>query len=313
MNRLLVTGLALLASSAFGVAAAQLEPPGPPGDAAAAAVPMPDEPRLKARIQEYSKAVEARDARAMYAMQTPYIRSHMSLDDYRKDWRLDEAWSRQPRMQLTAELDRNCSCADWTYPDGSQALRCVLLLKGTYGQAGARPEPVKWLDMWEYANGEWYFGYPGEGDQCPSESAPPRAEYEEVALPDEARLRIRMQDLYDAMVSQDARKLYEMRPPGKKSDVPFEKFQQYGVPYLRKVLIGAPTKLTVGIEQTCVCYQTNYPYDHVACNLLVDEARGRVGGTKQLTRHVDHWEYMNGEWFYSFYEMIDQCRPPEGK
>jgi hypothetical protein len=203
------------------------------------------------------------------------------------------------------------------YPDGSQTLRCVLLLQGTYGEAGARPEKVRWLDMWEYANGEWYYGFPGEGDQCPSERPAARGAHEEVALPDEARLKVRIQDFYDAMVSQDARKLYEMSP--RMSEVPFEKFQQYGVPFLRKVLVGTPTKVTVGVEQICECYRTDFPYDHIACDLLVDEVQGNVTGTKQMKRHVDLWEYTNGEWFFDLrqmdivgeMEMIEQCRPKD--
>jgi len=289
----------------------------PQGPQAAAGAPagLPDEARLKARIKAYSKAVESKDSRAMYEMQTPYIRSHMSFDDYKRDWRLDEAWSKQPRMRLTSELDRSCSCADWMYPDGSRTLRCVLLLKGTYGKAGARPQQVKWLDMWEYANGEWYYGYPGEGDRCPSETPPARATSEEVTLPDEARLKVRMQDFYDAIVSQDARKLYEMRSSGGRSSVPFEKFQQYGVPLLRKVLVGAPTKVTVGLEQICACRRTDFPYDRIVCEVLVDEVQGSVPGAKQMKRHVDHWEYTNGEWFFWFWfpEVSEQCPPKEGE
>jgi hypothetical protein len=290
---------------------AELLPDSQQGPQAAAG--PPDEARLKVRLDEHTKASVSRNARAMYEMLTPYMRSHMSFDDYKRDMRFDEAWARQPRMQLTAELERSCSCGSWMYPDGSETVRCVLLMKGMYGEAGARPAPVTWLEMWEYALGEWYHGVSLEGDQCPSESPPPRTDLEEVPLPDEARLRIRLQDFYDALVSQDAGRLYELETPDFRSRVPLDKYQQHGVPLRRKLLVGTPTKVTVGIEQVCACHRVEWPYDRILCRVLVDEVPGSTVGAKQMTRHLELWEYSNGEWFIWLPKTDEQCPPKENQ
>lgn len=121
-----------------------------------------------------------------------------------------------------------------------------------------------------------------------------------------------MQDFYDAIVSQDARKLHEMYAPSKRPQMPYKGFRKYGVPLLREALVGTSTKVTVGLEQVCLCHRSDYPYDRVVCDLLVTAVQGSVTGTKQVTRHVDHWEYTDGEWFFLFPEMIEQCPPKQG-
>lgn len=296
-------------------------PQGPPG-AAGAPAGLPDEARLKARIKAYSKAVESKDARAMYELQTPYIRAHMSFDDYKRDWRLDEAWSKQPRIHLTSELNRSCSCADWMYPDGSQTLRCVLLLQGTYGEAGARPEKVRWLDMWEYVKGEWYFGIPGEGDQCPSadgaqpsgaDSSKP-ASAVKVALPDEQRLQVRLQEFYSAIVSKDTRVMYEMWTPFLKSRVSFVDYTKRNLKYHLELVAESTKKVAVSVEQVCLCNRWEYPagaerkLGEVMCQVLVNEVQEDASGRTLAEKHLDDWQYDKGEWFYSGSVKVDNCR-----
>lgn len=127
---------------------------------------VPEESRLRTRIEEHASAVNSRSARALYEMQAPYIRSHMSLEDYKRTWQMDEEWAKQPQTRWTVELEKACSCIDWMYPDGSDTYRCVLLLNGRDKGTAGRGKS-KWLVMWEYAGGEWYYGMPGEGDRCP--------------------------------------------------------------------------------------------------------------------------------------------------
>lgn len=168
MKRRVIAGLVLLASSSFGMAAVEVEQPGPAGNAAAAEASMPDEPRLRTRILEFYRALGLRNAQVLYEMQAPYRRSDTSFDAFKREAGLDEAWLSQPAANITVELDRKCYCREWEYPDGTGAQRCVLLLRGTEEGPGAEQGTSKrLLAMWDYINGEWFYGSPGEGDHCP--------------------------------------------------------------------------------------------------------------------------------------------------
>lgn len=129
---------------------------------------VPAENRLKDRITQYHKAQGARDSKAMYLMESPFIRSHMNFEEYKKDWHMDEKWSCAPRVDRSTKIENICYCGGVVLPNGSKALRCVMLLDFTDMSPGGQRKAHKSLEMWEYIDGEWYFGYPGEGEQsCP--------------------------------------------------------------------------------------------------------------------------------------------------
>lgn len=129
---------------------------------------VPAENRLRDRVIQYHKAEGTRDSKAMYLMQAPFIRSQMSFEDYKKDWRMDEKWSSAPRVERNTTIEKTCSCGGVFLPNGSKALRCVLLLDFTDVNRTGQQKTQKNLEMWQYIDGEWYFGYPGEGEQsCP--------------------------------------------------------------------------------------------------------------------------------------------------
>lgn len=128
---------------------------------------LPAENRLKDRIIQYHKALGARDSKAMYLMESPFIRSRMSFEEYKKDWHMDEKWSSAPHVDRSAEIENICYCGSVVLY-GSKAFRCVMLLDITDMSPGGQRYAHKSLEMWEYVDGEWYFGYPGEGEQsCP--------------------------------------------------------------------------------------------------------------------------------------------------
>lgn len=131
---------------------------------------LPAEERLKARVEAFHEAQGARDSRAMYLMSPPYIRSEISFEEFKREWGLDEKWALEPHTNISTKIESICSCVSgvFAFPTRPRTVRCVLLLDFTTLEPGANPKQSKNLEMWEYLSGEWYFGYPGEGeDHCP--------------------------------------------------------------------------------------------------------------------------------------------------
>lgn len=130
---------------------------------------MPDRERLETRIKTYYTAVGNRNSAVMYEMSAPYVRALMTLEDYRRDWGLEEAWTSKPRVKYTAEVEEVCGCLRGVFAssDRPETTRCVLLLNITEQALTGESRKGRQLEMWEYLDGEWYFGYPGRGNECP--------------------------------------------------------------------------------------------------------------------------------------------------
>ena len=312
MKRAVLSGLGLLAVLLLPLTAAR------PGVGSAdpaedvRGMPVPDEARLRARIAAFSAATDSRDARGMYEMLTPYVRSHMTLGDYRRDSGLDERWAKLPPTQLATALEQVCSCSDWTYPDDSRTFRCVLLLSGNAARPGDPSVRTRWLEMWERTGDEWYYGITGEGDRCPGEEAgvagAPVLSAPDVPLPDEAKLIARLQAYYDAILAKDVRVMYDTQTPSARSEQSLEDYRDHGGMALNLGLVGpTASKVTVRLEQTCSCSRFERPYPMTRCNVLVSKLQEDAGGAQTRETHIELWEHADGEWFYVIAGGGSQC------
>jgi hypothetical protein len=115
-------------------------------------VELPDETRLRARMQEFHNALGNNDIAAWYAMTSPTIRDKMTFDQFKKDLRWDEDASRRTRKTTRADLMKPCSCVQM------QFIRCVVIADITIEEPGKNPSRERPLEMWEFADGEWYCG-----------------------------------------------------------------------------------------------------------------------------------------------------------
>ncbi len=130
---------------------------------------VPAQERLSARVEAWYRAVGTRDSNTMYAMIPPYVRSQMTLEEYKKDSGLDEQGASVPHMQISASVEKPCSCMTGIFMAPTPTTRCVLLMNLKVTDATGKQTKHKNLEMWEYQDGEWYMGYPGEGeDTCPA-------------------------------------------------------------------------------------------------------------------------------------------------
>ncbi len=134
-------------------------------EAGAGAVSLPDEARLRARITEFHHALGANDISKRYAMATPGIRDKMTFEEFKKDVRWDENAARRKESRMSATLERACRCTLMN------TMRCVLIVDVTIEEGGGGIKKEWPLEMWEYAGGEWYWGYMGAESRgrCPGE------------------------------------------------------------------------------------------------------------------------------------------------
>lgn len=136
-----------------------------PSGSRAEAVALPDEARLRVRLAEFHDALGTNDIARWYAMTSPAIREKMSFEEFKRDMRWEENTARRKEWKMTASLGRACSCAP------ANDLRCVLIVDVTAEEAGGKSTKERPLEMWEYAGGEWYWGYMGveSRGRCPGE------------------------------------------------------------------------------------------------------------------------------------------------
>ena len=312
MKRVVLSGLGLLVLLLLLPGAARPGEGSPDQAVDVGGMPVPDESRLKSRIAAFSAAADSRDALGMYEMLTPYIRSNMTLEDYKRDSGLDERWAQSPPTQLATILERVCSCSEWRYPDGSRTFRCVLLLSGNAARPGDSPVRARWLEMWERTGGEWYYGITGEGDRCPGEEAAaasaPGSSAADLALPDEARLIARLRAYYDAILAKDVRVMYETQTPSTRSAQSLEDYRDHGGMAFNLGLVGpTASKATVRLEQTCSCSRFEQPYPRIRCDVLVSRLQEDASGAQTRETHHELWEHADGEWFYVIAGVGSQC------
>jgi hypothetical protein len=130
----------------------------------ASTVNLPDEQRLRIRLTEFHDVLGNNDMTAWYNMTAPAIRKRMTLDEFKNDLRWDD---NKPKIKsvIKAELIKPCSC------DKTGVTRCVILVGININEPGKNPVNEKSLQSWDYADGEWYWGYMGPGNKghCPGE------------------------------------------------------------------------------------------------------------------------------------------------
>ncbi len=125
---------------------------------------LPDEAKLQARLKEFHEAMGHNEIEKVYAMSSPNIRKAMTIVDFKKDMRWDKIGAKSPVLEMQADLGKNCGCTDM---GGFQ--HCVLIVKVAVSGAGRSPAIERPLEMWEYMNGDWYWGYSGPDSRgrCP--------------------------------------------------------------------------------------------------------------------------------------------------
>lgn len=117
--------------------------------------------RLGIRVKERCSAVAAKDARKDYEMESPTIRRGLPFEEWKKNTIYHNPQQRSgqkvsPLRLVRGELDKICSCG----PFGStvQTFRCALLVRATAEDSKGKRKPIRFLEMWESVDGEWYFG-----------------------------------------------------------------------------------------------------------------------------------------------------------
>jgi hypothetical protein len=112
-------------------------------------ISVPDEARLKIRIQELHAAVAANDAQTWYAMMPPYLRKTIKFEDFKTDMGLNH--SREEKMRLNFEkLCYPCTVI-------GERIRC-----GVTAKAESKGRKALISELWEYVDGEWYWAIFGE-------------------------------------------------------------------------------------------------------------------------------------------------------
>lgn len=118
----------------------------------------------RARLKEFWRAVGAHDVAKRYALTTPTVRERVTLDEFRKTW----SWQDQPEFpvqNMTADLTKICSCVQL------RLLRCMVAVNLTIETPDERSIHERTVQVWEFADGQWYEAYSGApgGRRCPGE------------------------------------------------------------------------------------------------------------------------------------------------
>jgi len=133
----------------------------------------------------------------------------------------------------------------------------------------------------------------------------------EARLPDEARLKVRLQAFYAAILSEDLRTMYDTETPFGRSLVTF---QEYHGGTGRGLLSRDTVRVDVEVERGCSCTRFLYlpgqerKIGQIRCLVLVDEVQEHASGKRYSGKHIDLWEYTQGEWFYVVSFRGDRCR-----
>ncbi|HXX10048.1 MAG TPA: hypothetical protein VEK05_00915 [Burkholderiales bacterium] len=115
---------------------------------------VPELPLLRTRVKEFWRAVGAHDVVTHYEMTTPTVRKRVPLEAFKKTW----SWEDQPQFpvqSIAADLLSVCNCVEL------RLLRCTVALDLAIDQAGEPSRNERILQMWEFADGQWYEAYSG--------------------------------------------------------------------------------------------------------------------------------------------------------
>lgn len=124
-------------------------------------VKPPDIPRLKERVSAVYKAWLNRDYQSVYQIESP--RLIMSYDQWLKDSRLPDPESEWINNIKGGRLVDVCDCTPYSRPDYPSVIRCRLITEVTSTLKG-QGKTARLLEMWEYAEGDWYHGF-SAGDE----------------------------------------------------------------------------------------------------------------------------------------------------
>lgn len=128
-------------------------------------VNTPNESRLRERVREFHVILGNNNIAAWYAMTTPTVTKKMTFEQFKQDFRWDEKSTARATERMEAELSRVCSCVEMGY------IRCVIIADVLTTKPDGKTVKDKPLEMWEFADGEWYWGYIGSSlrGKCPGE------------------------------------------------------------------------------------------------------------------------------------------------
>jgi hypothetical protein len=164
VRRTLVGVVVLLASSIFSVASAQLMLPWPPWGEAW----LPDEARLKVRLQAFYAAILSEDLRKMYDTETPFTRSLGTFQEYRGG--TGRGLLNPETVRVNVAVERACSCTRFLYLPGQERkigqIRCLVLVDEVQEHASGKRHSGKHIDLWEHTQGEWFYVASFWGDKC---------------------------------------------------------------------------------------------------------------------------------------------------
>jgi len=141
-------------------------PTAPPASAQAPEVMVPDEARLRARIRAFYAAIVERDAGVLYETQTPSARQYMSREEYETGrMPYERGGVDETTIRITAEFEQVCSCRSFSHP--YRKLRCNVLVVAVEEDATGQRRTRRQIDLWENAQGDWFYVATGTGQKCP--------------------------------------------------------------------------------------------------------------------------------------------------
>ena len=120
--------------------------------------------RLEARSIELNQAINRGDWAAWHEMTSPARQPRPSLDDFKKELRLEQ--SADGWRALKGELKRGCGCREIA----ATLLRCVFIIEISVKEGTPRRQV---LETWELWNKEWYWLYRDFHDthgHCPKDT-----------------------------------------------------------------------------------------------------------------------------------------------
>ncbi len=144
------------------------------------AVPVPDEPKLAARVAEFRLAFMSGDAETAYRYVNPSIRPAYTLEVFRKDFRFEgrDDPGLPSRLRVSHAV---CSCERVPWPPqapAGEAVTCLLRERLSLDEpaGGSEREKVGYgLSWWVHVDGEWYWAIDDlEADVCPRPKIPSR-------------------------------------------------------------------------------------------------------------------------------------------